>query len=248
MPSASNKVLFVFEGRRTEPQIAESLEKEFLSENHSYIKSIFGAEIYQLYNKLKVDEDLDTFMLLKERDPVSLNDFKRDDFSEIYLFFDYDGHATKADDKKMAEMLDCFKEETGKGKLYISYPMVEALKHIVTHDGFKDMVVSATEKGYKEKVDKEAMNSLKDLRKYNLEIWRKVIETHLKKMKFIVDDRFELPQRLIEQKDVFSKQRSKFINPNSKISVLSAFPAFIHDYFGNQKTIEMLSSIDETKV
>ena len=46
------------------------------------------------------------------------------------MFFDYDGHAPLADDEKIKELLILFNEETSFGKLYISYPMIEALKHI----------------------------------------------------------------------------------------------------------------------
>ena len=58
--------------------------------------------------------------------------FDREDFSEGYLFFDYDGHQknlSKYDEKDALEqMLMSFDNETENGKLYISYPMVEALR------------------------------------------------------------------------------------------------------------------------
>ena len=53
----------------------------------------------------------------------------RDDFSEVFLFFDYDVHQTnlgKADDGDVInQMLESFDNETENGKLYISYPMVQ---------------------------------------------------------------------------------------------------------------------------
>ena len=94
----------------------------------------------------KVDEDLDTFNLLKERSLLNkeiLNEFNRNDFAEIYLFFDYDGHSTLANDSKLESMLRFFNEETFVGKLYISYPMVEALKHIQDEDAFRYVKVLA---------------------------------------------------------------------------------------------------------
>lgn len=64
---------------------------------------------------------------------------QRDDFSEIYLFFDYDGHQKNLgefDSKDAIEqMLISFDNETENGKLYISYPMVEALR------GFEERTV-----------------------------------------------------------------------------------------------------------
>src|SRR5690606_18858253 len=92
------------------------------------ITCAFCAEIYQLHRALVDDEDLDTFSLLKDipNNKEILKDFTRDDFAEIYLFFDYDGHSTLASDNALFEMLDIFDEETDLGKLYISYPMVES--------------------------------------------------------------------------------------------------------------------------
>ena len=57
------------------------------------------------------------------------------DFSEVYLFFDYDGHHNNIPKKlsgkdALEEMLETFNNETELGKLYVSYPMVEAIKEI----------------------------------------------------------------------------------------------------------------------
>lgn len=56
----------------------------------------------------------------------------REDFSEVYLFFDYDAHQTNlgkaVNEDVIRQMLESFDNETENGKLYISYPMVEALR------------------------------------------------------------------------------------------------------------------------
>ena len=72
-----------------------------------------------------------------------LKGVRRKDVAQIYLFFDYDGHATLADDDDMARMLAHFDNETENGKLYVSYPMAEALKH---WQGFQDSVAYAKAK------------------------------------------------------------------------------------------------------
>ncbi|ROW57287.1 hypothetical protein C3E80_21145, partial [Cronobacter malonaticus] len=74
-------------------------------------------------------DDLDIFSLIKERNP-ELESFTRDMFSQVFLFFDYDGHSNNASDEKIRKLLDFFDEETEKGRLYISYPMIESLKCI----------------------------------------------------------------------------------------------------------------------
>lgn len=108
------------------------LEQNFLGERVS-VKCVYDAEIYQLYKVLKEEEpDFDLVELLKERNKENaelLREYNRDSFAYIYLFFDYDAHSTLASDDKIEEMLDFFDNETENGLLYISYPMLEAIRH-----------------------------------------------------------------------------------------------------------------------
>lgn len=103
------KTLFIFEGAKTEEKLVEKLECNFLGDNHA-IKCVFDAEIYQLYRKLHDDSGfpMDIVSILKERtkeNAESLKYYNRNSFAYIYLFFDYDAHATAADDQKIDELL-----------------------------------------------------------------------------------------------------------------------------------------------
>jgi hypothetical protein len=233
----SNNILFVFEGAKTEDQIVRSLQNFFINEN-TVVKCIYGAEIYQIYKAIIDDEDLDTFNLLKEREPEHnqiLNDYNRNDFAEIYLFFDYDGHSTLADDNKLAELLNFFCEETDKGKLFVSYPMVECLKHIVDFDNFWNLTVQCKNNiSYKTLVHDTCLKHLSDFRKYDLDIWKKLVIAHLMKMNFIVNSSYSFPDEIVRQIVIFSHQQEKYINLHSTVSVISAFPVFLHDYYGNE--------------
>lgn len=239
----SNNILFVFEGASTEVQIIENLNKFFINENLT-VHCVYGGEIYQIFKQIKNDDDLDTFNLLKERsseNEITLAEYTRDDFAEIYLFFDYDGHSIIADDEKLNELLSFFNEETEKGKLYISYPMVEALKHISDCSSFKDSKVECKKNiKYKKVVSEEVIKELMDFTKYNFESWNNVIIAHLSKMNYLCNNTYELPKTLISQLEIFSKQLDKYIVPENKVSILSSFPPFIHDYYGNANTIAKL--------
>ena len=233
----SNKILFVFEGEKTEEQIVSNLQKTFFVNEDTIVKCVYGAEIYQIYKMIVDDEDLDTFNLLKERNIKNkemLNKYNRSDFAEIYMFFDYDGHSTLADDCKLVELLKFFKEETDKGKLYISYPMVESLKHICSYDDFRDLTVDCKENiEYKRIVHESCLTTLSNFTIYDLEIWKNLIKVHLKKMNYIVAGSFSFPDSIVPQNIIFIKQFSMYINVNATVAVLSAFPIFLHDYYGN---------------
>lgn len=238
----SNKVLFIFEGPKLESSITNNLTKFFVNEN-TIITCAYCTTIYKMYSEICKDEDLDTFNLVKdiEINRDKLKDFKRSDFAEIYMFFDYDGHATNACDKKINELLNFFNEETEKGKLYISYPMVEALKHIENLNTFEDLKVSCKKNiDYKKIVRKNGLENLKPIIHYDILKWRELINLHLRKMNKIVNNKFIFPSDIINQLVIFNNQLTKYINVDQTVAVLSAFPVFLHDYYGNDEIIKRI--------
>jgi hypothetical protein len=238
----SNKILFIFEGERTEKQIAENLTKFFVNEN-TIITCAYCSTIYQVYAEISKDEDLDTFTLLKNRNQNKdiLKNYYRDDFAEIYMFFDYDGHDIIAEDNKIKELLEFFNEETEKGKLYLSYPMIEALKHISDQEDFKDVRVKCKEKiNYKHLVSTNCANNLKDFTSYDIETWKKLNKLHLCKMTYVVHNNYLLPESLIPQGEIFDKQLEKYISVDSTVGVLGSFPIFLLDYYGLGKINEII--------
>ncbi len=240
----SNNILFIFEGQNTEDLITNNLTQFFVNES-TIITCAYCTTIYKMYKEILADEDLDTFNLLKdiEVNKVILREFNRADFSEIYMFFDYDGHVTNASDEKLELLLNFFNEETNKGKLYISYPMVEALKHFEDFDSFKDLKVLCKKNiKYKNIVSQSCLKELKHFQFYNLGIWRKLIEAHLSKMNLIVNNYYSLPGSITDQLTIFNNQFEKYINVEDSVSVLSAFPIFLHDYYGNFELLKRLNS------
>ena len=233
----SSKVLFIFEGPKLEKAITDNLTKFFVNEN-TIITCAYCTTIYKMYSEISSDEYLDTFNLVKdiETNKDKLKDFKRSDFAQIYMFFDYDGHATNACDKKINELLNFFNEETEKGKLYISYPMVEALKHIENLDTFEELKVPCKENiDYKKIVRQNGLESLKQIIHYDFQKWKELIDVHLKKTNQIVNNTYVFPNDVIDQLVIFNNQMEKYINLDQTVAVLSAFPVFLHDYYGNEE-------------
>lgn len=191
MSKKKTKILVVTEGPKAEGQILRNMTKYFIED--IVVHCAYCKSVYQLYTKIMADRDLSTLGLLKEN-PINkkvLSAFKKKDFAQIYLFFDYDGHDHSAGDYKIKKLLRLFDNETDKGKLFISYPMVEALKHYSRMIGFKDLKVkikpsAETKKypSYKDMVDKEVDGKLKNLTAYTKANWIELIEIHLKKDEF----------------------------------------------------------------
>ncbi|SQB46138.1 hypothetical protein [Chryseobacterium jejuense] len=179
----AKNILFVFEGEKTEASIVKNLRKFFIKEN-TIITCAFCSTIYQIYKEIKEDEDLDTFTLLRERkqNEESLKKYNTSNFAEIYLFFDYDGHDPIASDEKLEKLLNFFDEETEKGKLYISYPMIESLKHFPQRGCFKNLKVKCKENiQYKKIVNANCSRKIIDFNSYNKNTWKWIIREHLKK-------------------------------------------------------------------
>ena len=252
--SNSELHLFIFEGVRAESKYADSLEQNFLGKRIS-VKCVYDAEIYQLYRRLKEEEfSFDVIELLKERNGNNaelLKDYTRDSFAYIYLFFDYDAHSTLASDNKIAEMLDFFDNETENGLLYISYPMLEAIRHYKDMESFKELTVKCkranciykdncedveaciNEPHYKTFSAADCRPQLNNVNKYTREVWQELILAHICKMNYLVNDVFDIPLKTEPQSSIFSKQLEKHINHKCpEVAVLSAFPLYVLDYYG----------------
>ena len=258
------KTLFIFEGARTEDKLVEKLERNFLGDRHA-IKCVYDAEIYQLYRTIKEEKgfSIDIVSLLKERTADNhriLNDYTRDSFAYIYLFFDYDAHSTLADDDKIKEMLSFFNNETEEGMLYISYPMVEAIRHFKDLESFKSLTVKCKRRNcpykngcddkdkclkephYKNLVTIDSKPQLSNVNSYTKAVWQELIAAHLCKANDLVNETFALPTSLISQEAIFLKQLDKYIcHKCPKVAVLSAFPLYVLDYFGYERIIEKLN-------
>lgn len=256
------KTLFIFEGGKTEDKFVEKLEANFLGERHA-IKCVYDAEIYQLYKTIKAEDGFfDIVSLLKDRkaeNAEALKEYERDSFAYIYLFFDYDAHSTMADDYKIEEMLTFFNDETENGLLYISYPMVEAMRHFKDIDSFKDLTVKCkrdkcpyiedcqeqvsclAEPHYKTFSATDSRPQYTNVNSYTKQVWQTLIFAHLCKANYLVNDDFTLPSSLICQRTIFAKQLEKHINKRCpEVAVLSAFPLYVLDYYGCDRTKQKL--------
>lgn len=233
----ANTILFVFEGARTERLLLQSFRRYYFTEgDRSLITATFDTTIYSLYRELQNDEFLDVVELLRERSADNraiLEGISREDIAETYLFFDHDGHASNAADHKLDELLQYFDEETERGKLYVSYPMVEAVKHIHPAADFQKVFAEISDNAtYKSAVSQACHPDYTHLHELSELCWNTINRQHCMKAASLVAGEFLLPARLMSQMEIFTSQLETHIRPSQRVAVLSAFPLLLLDYYG----------------
>lgn len=142
-----NRILFVFEGKKREIRLYNTMKYLFLdNSNHdSEIIISYCSNIFSLYNKmLQYGDEADIVHILKEekchcskgKDELDKINYSYQ-ISQIYLFFDYDLQqknqynklTVQEQNEYIKNLIDYFSEETLNGKLYINYPMIESIRY-----------------------------------------------------------------------------------------------------------------------
>lgn len=244
--AANDYIAFIVEGEAREPLIIDNMKNIFFTNKEITTITLPAEEnIYMLWKALKEDDfETDIIEVLRERNrniAVQLQDIGRDDFSEVYLFFDYDAHQdnlSETDEGDVIEqMLECFDNETENGKLYISYPMVEALRDYWSGTctvGECCKVQLADFIQYKDLSGKRALNP--QFKTYVFEDWKSIIEVYSMRTSclFASDDVFSYEQYrddiCVEPEKIYRLQKIQL--HESGVIVISAFPEFLVDYYG----------------
>lgn len=246
-------ILIIVEGEEREGDVMLSFDNAGLFPKPTK-KIVYAGEIYQLYKKLENDNGLDLIGLLQEEGKLDIND-SREKFSEIYLFFDYDPHSQIYRDEngkshihreminsRIEKMLARFNNETEDGMLFLSYPMVEAVRicecfskdldsFLGCHIDYQDV------KRFKQHISEHSLCKSFDFSNIKEEDCKKIIEWHLIKVNYLIHHLKDMPEEVIEQSKIFS-----FYKCHQKIYILSAFPLMLQHYYGPAKMLEMLSS------
>lgn len=234
------RTLFVFEGERLERAYFQSLEKAFFDGQQNRILLSFQNDIYELYKQLISEDDLDPFELIKELNHLDKNtellvNLRRDQIGQIYLFFDMEPKDEQFDPQKLLDMLALFNNETEQGKLFISYPMIEAIRDIDNHTEYLTRTVmlnDCTGRHYKPLSAERGNPIYQDARKINKPLWQSLINTNLKKANFLTSGSCS-QNPVIDQHLIAQAQLDQFL-PRGEVSILAAFPIFLADYFGRK--------------
>ena len=250
-------ILFVFEGEEREPELFKTLERLYFPRENDNIVCSFGNNIYALYKEmLALDGDGDIVSVMKEklseRGDKALEGKRSSDFSEIYLFFDYDFQNSQLSieeiNRRVGEMLEMFDEETDSGKLYINYPMIESIRYVkelpderyieyyVTREDCHDFKRLASEFSYYDSLDfllfKEDEKPSHEKYMKISDNWKIQKNMNVQKANWLVSGLATMPteKSVINQKAIFKAQREKFVEVNDSVSILNSFPIFVFDY------------------
>lgn len=148
-------------------------------------------------------------------------------------------------------MLDMFDNETENGKLYINYPMVEAIRYTkllpdsmfytytVSRQQCRDSSFKNMADGFSDykSLDFLTLNTRRKATEGEIcsrtENWRLVNEQNVVKANYLCSGDLTRPKDkgIVSQKEIFSAQLHKYVLPTESVSILSAFPLFLYDYF-----------------
>ena len=267
-------ILFVFEGKEREPAIFKTIEYLFFKDKMDRIICSYCNNIYGLYKQMTDDGRitderyyLDLVSVLRTRlasDPDNpLKDIEdSSEISEIYLFFDYDIHNQNKDgtfsyaelNDQLRTMVEFFDDETGHGKLYVNYPMVESIRytkklpdpdyHLYTFpvSSLKYFKSRSADFSHYDNLDfasfrlgrNKAISEKDKVRSAELFVnWKHLITQNTEKANYICNGRKSIPLDLdaVSQSCIFENQRGKFISEDN-VAVLNSFPLFLFEYFG----------------
>lgn len=246
--------LYVLEGGHPDGFVSDCITGNFMTVPVP-VKCVYGTSMYKLYKELASEPALDIVEVLRAscaENAMILDGLTKHDFDSVYLFFDYDGHNTNADDAIVRDMLTFFNDEMEYGKMFVSYPMVEALRHYPDRDAFMRLVVKGKpggcgrhrvcvdfnsckqEKHYKKVVPAECRADLVNWGKYGLDEWKLLVRDHVMKGNLLVEGGDSWPEDVIGQLDIFDVQERDYLSMACpRVSVLSGFPLFLLDYLGS---------------
>lgn len=259
-------ILLVFEGRVLEPKVMATLQYLFFSSTVESVMCYYGTDTYTLWKEVKehaVDGEPDIFNIVKRR-MQSVGDHSLDQYNSyqvesVYLFFDYDpqnrtiplGQLNQA----ILEMVTLFDDAMDKGKIFISYPMLESVfcvdsipdpnflqstVSLVNCHGFKgwchnylfarkpeSLLFKTNRAGYITEVDPSKR------KQELLDKWNNIVRMNVEKAYLMCEKKAGLPVNIedVSQSAIINNERDTYVLPLSCVSILSAFPMFLYEYF-----------------
>lgn len=237
------RIAIITEGDVRELEIFDNIRSIFFKMDSIDIIALpAGENIYMLWKQLKDDDfQTDIIEIVREQNDVAakvLDKHTRDDFSEIYLFFDYDGHQDNLSDEEegidvLEQMLGAFDNETENGLLYVSYPMAESVRDYVEDDCAvlgNCYVLVDDFSDYKHISSKNHKHN--KLKSYGIVEWEDITDSFARRLSCLLGREEVLSyseyKREVTPESIYIFQKQ--IIEHGKAFTLCAFPEFLLDY------------------
>lgn len=222
MNLSAKQVLVISEGP-TEAKLLQRLFGKFdlprvevVSLNANLKKLYLEYESYGCeYTDLDITAVLRSSRQVGQGDKEKLKGKSANDFSDIFLAFDFDPHTGDFDAVCVQKLMSHFTDSSDVGKLYINYPMVESFYHVPV-ESLDDCDNTDVEKcliryevreltNYKKRVNLEGFKYRKEdeVGKY-----KSVIRRHARIVSFLTEESVESTFQLKAQLALLKKQLS----------------------------------------
>ena len=247
MERNKHRIALIYEGISVEDKLLKNMAENFFLKNVEIEFFSFPAEgnIYMLWSKLKEDDyETNVIDVIKEMSKETKKrlddaDLHASSFSEIYLFFDYDGHNNNIPQEYLGqdvlgELLRCFNNETEMGKLYISYPMVEAIKEISFKQAEYNRLYVPLEEIHAYKHSFERRMDYGKYDKYDVKMWEAACRASVRQAGLIVQYNasctYEQFIHNFGQEAIYKAQKEHYIRANHMLAILNSIPLFLMEY------------------
>lgn len=260
-------ILFIYEGVSAEEQLLANLQEAYLADfsEVEILNLPADGNIYMLWRRLVEDEfetnviDLLREMSTEARERLERKGLKASQFSEIYMFFDYDGHAAQFSEETIEQanelckrlgmeeiknkrdllerLLLVFDNETEQGKLYISYPMIESIKEIRAEVATYNRLYIPLEEVPRYKHSFAQRSDYGNYSRITRNLWAIACKASVKQASLIVNGYEACTYKQfineITQLNIYHAEKRDYINNSSGyfLAVLNSIPLFLCEYF-----------------
>ena len=246
-------ILFVLEGERPDLKLYRTM-MEACGVVGDTVAVVYGCNIDALYHEMvDLGDGADIVEILRskyEEGPSNpFNGISRSDqFSEVYLVFDYDFHDINRSPQilndQLEYLLDFFDEETNHGKLYVNYPMIESIKYtkeLPDQDYYQYTVCREECRSFKSLASCFSFYPNMDFllrgdEKSRAVTWELLKIQNVAKANYICNGKNAFPpadRDSISQRIILQHQIDDFESlPDCRVSVLSSYPILMYDWLG----------------
>ena len=248
----TRKILFIVEGKSTEPELIDKIYSACFSDE-KYEVFPYNTNIHDLVERIFVEDEIDEgfdlkLMLNSLCQDATKKEILKNEFSDIFLVFDFDPHDNRINLERLKKLQEYFGDSTNNGKLYINYPMFESYKNLnkMPDASFIQSAVAKKEINDYKKLVNNQTPYYADISKLDKKTIFGLSAHHLRKFNNIL---YSKPYCLISQNEIAGEELLKLLElqadnllTNETVFILSTLMLHIFE-FQPKKLLNLLPDI-----